>query len=100
MLIDADGILYRGVSLTTPDEVWDYPRKRWVPYHGGALAEAREIDPDRAEALKSNNSAAEYFAYYDTPPWAQPYRPALELPDYILERQAEYAAELAARKKT
>lgn len=100
MLIEAEGILYRGAILEDPDEVWNYPGKRWVTYHGGAgsLAEPQEIDEARAEALKVDNPSAEYFMYYDSPPWAQPYSPAIEWSDEIKEAMARREAELADMK--
>lgn len=69
-----EGLLYRGPDVLNPTEVWDYPRKAWVPYvHRLSSNEgwAREIDEVRAEQLKTNNPNAEHYMYYDTPPWAQ-----------------------------
>ena len=75
ILIESDeGILYRGVELLNPTDVWDYPRKRWVPWvhrHSTEAGWAHEIDEARAEELKTNNPAAKHYLYYDTPPWAQ-----------------------------
>lgn len=69
-----EGILYRGTNLTQPEEVWDYPRKRWVPYSQHALepGDPQWISDAEAKALMVDNAAAEHFRYYDTPPWAQP----------------------------
>jgi hypothetical protein len=74
ILISKDGILYRGFDTSAPTEVWDYPRKKWVTYHGGTkpVGWGKEIDESAAEKLKSNNADAEPYLYYDTPPWAQP----------------------------
>lgn len=77
MFIESEGILYRGPSPDHPEEVWDYPRKRWVAYRWKGPQPkgwGREIDGDRAEALKVNNPDAEHFMYYDVPPWSQPLR--------------------------
>jgi hypothetical protein len=70
ILISRDGILYRGFDACAPTEVWDYPRKKWVAYHGGTkpMGWGRELDEGAAEKLKSNNPDAEHYLYYDTPP--------------------------------
>ena len=75
MYIESEGILYRGSGPDCPDEVWDYPRKKWVPYADAGPQQFGvwvEVDEARAESLKSDNPAAEHYMYYDTPPWAQP----------------------------
>ena len=76
-LIAFEGLLYRGEQVNSPGEIWDYPRKRWVPYHHSPFYTegAREIDPAEAEALKVDNPDALHFMYYDDPPWRQPMSP-------------------------
>ncbi len=70
MNIEYEGLLYRGDDLSSPGEIWDYPRKRWVAFHDAAFREpGRAISDAEAEALKVNNPAAEHFLYYDIPPW-------------------------------
>jgi hypothetical protein len=70
ILIESDeGILYRGNAVLDPAEVWDYPRKHWVPFVHRPTIEpgwGREIDEARAEVLKTDNPAAEHYPYYDT----------------------------------
>ena len=74
MNIESEGLLYRGDDPVAPTEIWDYPRKRWVPYHGGPfhLPPGRPIDDAEAERLKVDNPNAEHYRYYDIPPWRQP----------------------------
>ena len=99
ILIESEGLLYRGTDLFAPEEVWDYPRKRWVPYHDGRWhAPGTVINEARAETLKHDNPAAEHFMYYDSPPWRQPlgeaYLEAVRSPkvrEAIARRQAELA---------
>ena len=96
-LIESEGLLYRGTDLANPAEIWDYPRRQWVAFHGGPFvgAPGRKIGADEAEQLKVNNPAAEHFLYYDDPPWRQPlsqaYRDTLtpqHVKDTIRKRQA------------
>ena len=78
VLIESEGILYRGPNLRRPTEVWHYTRNEWVP--NCFLDSQREndfgveIDEQRAESLKTDNLDAEHFMYYDTPPWLQRYK--------------------------
>jgi len=75
VLIESEGLLFRGPSVTHPTEVWDYPRKRWVPYkHAATKPEGWgvKITEEQAEGLKTDNPHAEHYLHYDTPPWAQP----------------------------
>jgi hypothetical protein len=95
ILIESEGILYRGPSADMPAEVWDYPRKQWVKYRAAGPHQEGwgvEIDAKRAEELKTNNVHAEHFLYYDTPPWSQPvsteYLEAIT-PDYLKKALAE-----------
>ena len=72
ILIESEGLLFRGLSATHPTEVWDYPRKRWTLYKGaGTKPEGwgMQITKERAEELKTDNPDAEHYLYYDTPPW-------------------------------
>lgn len=73
MLIESEGILYRGSNLEQPEEVWHYVQRVWVPYKQESLdlRHTREIDDARAETLKVDNPAAGHYQYYDKPPWAQ-----------------------------
>src|SRR4051812_21242537 len=95
VLIEIEGLLYRGHSANHPLEIWDYPRGRWVPFaEAGVMRQGRgkQIDAQAAEKLKVNNADAEHYMYYDTPPWLQPlgqaYRDAV-LPEHIKKRIAE-----------
>jgi hypothetical protein len=76
--IECEGLLYRGNDIGAPTEIWDYPRKRWVRFHGGPFAgtPGREIEDAEAELLKAENAAAEHFLWFDIPPWIQPRSPA------------------------
>jgi hypothetical protein len=98
VLIESEGLLYRGPSADHPQEVWDYPRRRWVPYMDAGPQKdswGKPINAEQAERLKSNNSSAEHFMYYDEPPWLQPTSQAYwnrVLPDHIKKALAEAAA--------
>jgi len=85
MLIESEGILYRGPSLSQPTEVWHHTRKEWVRNcfldPNGETNLGVEIDEERAENLKNGAGMAEHFMYYDTPPWLQ--RGASEPPDPV-----------------
>ncbi len=74
MLIEEDGLLFRGPALNEQREIWHYTQKKWVPYryYDGPTDDhrAHEIGSERAEELKVNNPHAEHFLYYDTPPWS------------------------------
>ena len=75
ILIESEGLLFRGPMPNHPAEVWDYPRQRWVQYKDGGEQEAgwgKEITPAEADRLKTDNPDAEHYMYYDTPPWSQP----------------------------
>lgn len=95
VLIESEGLLYRGPAADHPTEIWDYPRGRWVSYrHAGREKKGwgRRITPAAAGALKKNNPAAEHFMYYDTPPWSQPLSQAYHdavMPEHIRKRIAE-----------
>ena len=73
ILIESEGLLFRGPSIDEPTEVWHYFSRKWVPYRplggmsGGPFGV--QIDDERAEGLKSDNLDAEHFGYYDIPPW-------------------------------
>ena len=75
MLIESEGILYRGPSLSQPTEVWHHSRKEWVRNcfldPKGEKDFGIEIDEQRAESLKNGAGMAEHFMYYDAPPWLQ-----------------------------
>jgi hypothetical protein len=90
-------LLYRGDDPGAPTEIWDYPRKRWVPYHGGPFhgAPGRVLDDAEAEQLKVNNAAAEHFMYYDIPPWLQQLSP--EYLDAVMPPGVKEA--IAARRR-
>jgi len=95
VLIEFEGLLYRGPGADHPTEIWDYPRGCWVPYKytgDQQTSWGREITPTTAATLKNNNLAAEHFMYYDTPPWSQPlsktYRDAVT-PEHVKKRIAE-----------
>ena len=63
VLIESEGLLYRGPAADYPTEIWDYPRARWVPYR-----------------------------YYDTPPWSQPLSQAYHdtvMPEHVKKHIAE-----------
>ncbi len=95
MLIESEGLLYRGQGVDHPTEIWDYPRARWVHYRYAGPKEkdwGRQITPASAKALKKNNPAAEHFMYYDTPPWSQPLSQAYHdavMPEHVKKRIAE-----------
>lgn len=75
VLIESEGLLYRGPAPDHPTAIWDYPRGRWVPYRYAGQQESgwgEEITSERAESLKTNNPSAEHYRYYDKPPWSQP----------------------------
>lgn len=106
MLIESEGLLYRGPDLCSPEEIWNYRAKTWVKYWGGRLRpeEAVQVDEARAETLKYNSSVGEHFLWYDIPPWLQPlsdeYRKAMMSPavlEAIEHRKARRAAPQAAQ---
>lgn len=74
MLIEGEGLLFRGSNSRHPEEIWHYTQKRWVPYryYSGEEPEGwgQEVSEARAEALKVNNPHAEHYLYYDIPPWS------------------------------
>ena len=89
VLIESEGLLFRGGKANHPIDIWDYPRGRWVRFKDAGPKKdgwGTLIDSKRADQLKSNNPHAEHFRYYDTPPWSQPlgqaWREAV-LPDYF-----------------
>ena len=72
VLIESEGLLFRGPVPSHPLDVWDYPRKRWVRYaDAGPQGDGWgiEIDSARAEKLKIDNPHAEHYLYYDRAPW-------------------------------
>jgi hypothetical protein len=95
VLIESEGVLYRGPTATHPTEVWVYPRGGWVPYGYAGQKEkgwGKRITARHAARLKKNNAAAEHFNYYDTPPWSQPASDAYiaaVIPDHVKRRVAK-----------
>jgi len=95
VLIESEGLLYRGSEAAHPTEIWDYPRGRWVHYRSAGRQKkgwGRQITPTAASALKKNNPDAEHFMYYDTPPWSQPLSQAYYdavMPEHVKKRIAE-----------
>ena len=75
IVIEHEGLLYRGPDCNNPREIWHYVDKCWVTFSRFASDDADfwgiEIDAIRAESLKTNNWDAEHYRYYDTPPWAR-----------------------------
>ena len=73
MLIEIEGLLFRGPRVNEPVEIWHYTRKEWMPYLLGKLGSpqpfGRQIGEDRAEALKVDKVDAKHYPYYDFPPW-------------------------------
>ena len=94
VLIESEGLLYRGPTANHPTEVWVYPRGGWAPYGYAGQKEkdwGKQITARRAARLKKNNPAAEHFKYYDTPPWSQPLSEAYldsVMPEHVRKRIA------------
>ena len=73
MLIESEGLLFRGPSPDRPTEIWDYVQQNgclsapgtWTGQHASGV----QIDERRAERLKTDNVDAEHYRYYDFPPW-------------------------------
>jgi hypothetical protein len=100
VLVESEGLLYRGLSADHPIEIWDYPRKRWVSYEDAGRKRkgwGRQISSARANRLKKDNPDAEHFAYYDIPPWLQPPSQAwldAVLPDLVKKHVAKVRSRL------
>ena len=98
VLIESEGLLYRGPESNYPTEVWHYPRGYWVPFEYAGRKEkawGKKITARQAARLKKDNPAAEHFMYYDIPPWLQPpsqeYLDAVR-PEHVKQRVAETLA--------
>jgi hypothetical protein len=81
ILIESEGLLYRGPNPNCPIDIWRYPTREWVHFKDGGPKQpgwGEKITVERAERLKTNNPAAEHFMYYDTPPWSQPLGPGYD----------------------
>ena len=80
VLIESEGLLFRGRTANHPTEIWDYPRRPWVGYMDAGPTEkgwGKRIKSIQADRLKANNSTAEHYMYSDAPLWSQ--APASEL---------------------
>jgi hypothetical protein len=91
VLIESEGLLYRGPTANHPTEIWDYPRGRWVRYMDAGPKQkgwGKRITSTQAARLKTNNPSAEHFLYYDMPPWSQNGTSTISVPAIPASRRA------------